>query len=153
MPPAKHLSLAQIVHWQRRIIRHDRWVIRTAHSHSEDIVTFHRAQLRWVSRELSQNLKRTIVSTAGIMGGLSCYSCWDRVANCESHNNWGEVTGNGFYWGLQWVPGTWDSAAKLARLPNFYWFSKHHTSPSREQQIAAASHMGLGNWPVCGARY
>jgi hypothetical protein len=78
---------------------------------------------------------------------------WDRVAQCESGGNWGLVTGNGFYWGLQWVPSTWDGRARALGLPTFNWFISHHTFPSRALQIRAATGMSLSNWPVCGARY
>ena len=32
---------------------------------------------------------------------------WDAVAMCESGGNWSANTGNGFYGGLQFAPGTW----------------------------------------------
>lgn len=72
---------------------------------------------------------------------------WDRVASCESGNNWHINTGNGFQGGLQFSPSTWSghgggqfaSAANLA---------------TREQQIVIAervlSSQGRGAWPVCG---
>ena len=86
-----------------------------------------------------------------------CGSCWDNVAACESGGggppNWGINTGNGFYWGLQWVPSTWDSTAARHGLPSFNWFASNNTYPTREQQITAASDLSLSNWPVCGARY
>lgn len=82
-----------------------------------------------------------------------CITCWERVASCESGNSWGEVTGNGFYWGLQWTPGTWTSAARNVGLHSFDWYTKHNTFPSEIDQIKAASTISLHNWPVCGARY
>lgn len=82
-----------------------------------------------------------------------CGSCWDAVADCESSGNWGLVTGNGFYWGLQWVPSTWDGAAARHGLPSFDSFRSSGTFPTREQQITAASDMALSNWPVCQSRY
>src|SRR3569832_2383929 len=32
---------------------------------------------------------------------------WDRVAHCESTNNWHINTGNGFYGGLQFTASPW----------------------------------------------
>ena len=34
---------------------------------------------------------------------------WDRVAKCESGNNWAINTGNGYQGGLQFSPSTWAS--------------------------------------------
>lgn len=72
---------------------------------------------------------------------------WDRVASCESGNNWAINTGNGYEGGLQWAPGTW-SANKPAGAPS------HAYNASREQQIQAAETLyakqGRSPWPVCG---
>lgn len=32
---------------------------------------------------------------------------WDAIAQCESGGNWSANTGNGYYGGLQFSPGTW----------------------------------------------
>jgi resuscitation-promoting factor RpfA len=72
---------------------------------------------------------------------------WDRVAHCESGNNWSINTGNGFQGGLQFTPSTWsgNGGAEFAPAANM---------ASREQQIAVAervlAHQGRGAWPVCG---
>ena len=72
---------------------------------------------------------------------------WDRVARCESGNNWSINTGNGYHGGLQFSPSTWSShgGGKYASTAN---------QASREQQIAIAEHVlatqGRGAWPVCG---
>src|SRR5690348_16076444 len=34
---------------------------------------------------------------------------WDKLASCESHNNWGDDTGNGYYGGLQFSQSAWES--------------------------------------------
>ncbi|MCV7249157.1 transglycosylase family protein [Mycobacterium koreense] len=71
---------------------------------------------------------------------------WDAVAACESGGNWGTNTGNGYYGGLQFAPGTW-SANGGAGLPH---------NASREEQIRVAENVlatqGIGAWPVCGAQ-
>ncbi len=74
-------------------------------------------------------------------------SAWDRIAACESGGNWAANTGNGYYGGLQFNLGTWQS----------YGGSGRPDQNSREQQIAIAEKVraaegGYGAWPVCGAR-
>jgi hypothetical protein len=72
---------------------------------------------------------------------------WDRVAHCESGNNWGINTGNGYQGGLQFSPGTWRSAGGAD-------FAPAANMASRDQQIAVAERVlarqGRGAWPVCG---
>jgi resuscitation-promoting factor RpfB len=74
-------------------------------------------------------------------------SAWDRIAACESGGNWAANTGNGYYGGLQFSLGTWQSYGGTSR-PDL---------TSREYQISiaekvAAAEGGYGAWPVCGAR-
>jgi len=71
---------------------------------------------------------------------------WDRVANCESGDNWHIDTGNGYYGGLQFSASTWTS-----------FDTDHYASradlASREQQIDVANRVlarqGWNAWPVC----
>ena len=69
---------------------------------------------------------------------------WDAVAACESGGNWAINTGNGYYGGLQFTPGTW-AANGGSGMPN---------QASREEQIRVAQNVlrtqGIGAWPVCG---
>jgi nucleoid-associated protein YgaU len=71
---------------------------------------------------------------------------WDRVAQCESDQEWHINTGNGYYGGLQFSESTWhsfdtDNYASRADLA------------SRAQQIVVANRVlarqGWGAWPVC----
>ncbi len=68
---------------------------------------------------------------------------WDRLAKCESGGNWAINTGNGYYGGLQFTPGSW-RAAGGSGLPH---------QASREEQIARGkilqSKQGWGAWPAC----
>ncbi len=59
---------------------------------------------------------------------------WDRIARCESGNNWSINTGNGHYGGLQFKVATWRSVggAEFAAYP-------HHAS--RAQQITVANRL------------
>ncbi|WP_051581036.1 transglycosylase family protein [Pseudonocardia acaciae] len=74
---------------------------------------------------------------------------WDRVAKCESGNNWAINTGNGFQGGLQFTPSTWRSFGGTQ-----YAASAHKAT--REQQIAVAEKVlagqGWGAWPVCSRK-
>ncbi|MGV9409620.1 transglycosylase family protein [Nocardia sp. NPDC003693] len=69
---------------------------------------------------------------------------WDGVAQCESGGNWGINTGNGYYGGLQFSPGTWAANGGTGMA--------HHAS--KEEQIRVAENVlatqGVGAWPHCG---
>jgi len=71
---------------------------------------------------------------------------WDAIAQCESGGNWGTNTGNGYYGGLQFSPGTWQANGGSGNPAN----------ASRAEQIRVAQNVlqsqGIGAWPVCGAR-
>jgi resuscitation-promoting factor RpfA len=71
---------------------------------------------------------------------------WDRVAHCESRDQWHINTGNGYYGGLQFGASTWSS-----------FDTDHYASradlASRAQQIVVANRVlgsqGWNAWPVC----
>ncbi len=74
-------------------------------------------------------------------------SVWDQLAKCESGGNWAINTGNGYYGGLQFNPGTWRAYGGTG-LPH---------QASREQQIAIAEKVrdasgGYGAWPGCASK-
>jgi uncharacterized protein YabE (DUF348 family) len=68
---------------------------------------------------------------------------WDRIATCESSNNWHANTGNGYYGGLQFNNPTWLSNGGGAYAPRA-------DLATREQQIAIANKVraarGLEPW-------
>lgn len=70
---------------------------------------------------------------------------WDAVAACESGGNWAASTGNGYYGGLQFSPGTWHANGGSG-LPS---------QASRAEQIRVAENVshsqGMGAWPHCGS--
>ena len=85
----------------------------------------------------------TQASTSNFAGGSTV---WDQLAQCESGGNWAINTGNGYYGGLQFNVGTWQS----------YGGSGLPSSASRETQIAIATKVrdasgGYGAWPGCAA--
>ncbi|MFB6825222.1 transglycosylase family protein [Streptomyces virginiae] len=74
---------------------------------------------------------------------------WDKVASCESTNNWRINTGNGYYGGLQFSQSTWRAFGGTVHAPRADLATK-------DQQIAVAEKVlkgqGPGAWPECGKR-
>lgn len=73
---------------------------------------------------------------------------WYAVAMCESSlgtgsPQWHINTGNGYYGGLQFHQGTWESSGGLRYAPRA-------DLASADQQIAVASTLPLSHWPHCG---
>ena len=73
---------------------------------------------------------------------------WDAIASCESGGRWNLNTGNGFWGGLQFTPGTWFAYGGGP-------FDGSGPFPySRSAQIAVAQRVvadrGLSAWPYCG---
>ena len=82
-----------------------------------------------------------VAAVANFAGGSTV---WDQLAQCESGGNWAANTGNGYYGGLQFNLGTWQS----------YGGSGLPSNASRETQIAIATKVrnasgGYGAWPAC----
>ncbi|NUT95630.1 MAG: transglycosylase, partial [Saccharothrix sp.] len=85
----------------------------------------------------------------GLGGGVAAAQDgldWDAVARCESGGNWSINTGNGYYGGLQFTPGTW-AANGGTGMPQ---------DATREEQIRVAENVlrtqGAGAWPSCAGR-
>jgi resuscitation-promoting factor RpfE len=109
-----------------------------------------------------KNVRKTLVRSLGMaaIGGATVVAPivvgtgtasadgmnWDAVAACESGGNWAINTGNGYYGGLQFTMGTWQSNGGSG--------SPHHAT--REEQIRVAENVlqsqGIGAWPTCGGR-
>ncbi|MYW63326.1 peptidoglycan DD-metalloendopeptidase family protein [Streptomyces sp. SID8379] len=74
---------------------------------------------------------------------------WNKVAACESSNNWSINTGNGFYGGLQFTASTWAAYGGGA-------YASRADLATKDQQIAVAEKVlagqGPGAWPVCSQR-
>jgi len=74
---------------------------------------------------------------------------WDRLARCESTGRWHIATGNGYYGGLQFSPGTW-------RAFGGHRFARQAHHATRLQQIKIAERVkraqGWGAWPSCSRR-
>ncbi|MEV0318093.1 transglycosylase family protein [Streptomyces sp. NPDC050658] len=74
---------------------------------------------------------------------------WNKVAACESTNNWSINTGNGYYGGLQFKQSTWEAYGGTAYAPRA-------DRATKDQQIAVAEKVleaqGPQAWPVCSQR-
>ncbi|WP_425248007.1 transglycosylase family protein [Streptomyces sp. NEAU-NA10] len=74
---------------------------------------------------------------------------WDKVAACESSNDWNTDTGNGYYGGLQFTQSTWEAYGGTKYAPRADLATK-------DQQIAVAEKVlegqGPGAWPACSVR-
>ncbi|MGA6155186.1 transglycosylase family protein [Stenotrophomonas sp. NPDC087984] len=74
---------------------------------------------------------------------------WDKVAQCESTDNWDINTGNGFYGGLQFTQSTWEAYGGTA-------YAGRADLATKDQQIAVAEKVldgqGPGAWPVCSGK-
>ncbi|MFD5746431.1 transglycosylase family protein [Streptomyces sp. NPDC127033] len=74
---------------------------------------------------------------------------WEKVAACESTNNWQINTGNGYYGGLQFTQSTWEAYGGTRYAPRA-------DLATRDQQIAVAEKVlkgqGPGAWPACSVR-
>ncbi|RHW44501.1 resuscitation-promoting factor [Dermacoccus abyssi] len=82
-------------------------------------------------------------------GGSSRSGYWNRIASCESGNNWSINTGNGFYGGLQFTQQTWAGFGGTAYAPR-----AHLATPAQQMAIAdkVLAVQGPGAWPVCHKR-
>lgn len=71
---------------------------------------------------------------------------WLQIADCESHQNWGINTGNGYYGGLQFSQGAWDSVGGSG-LPS---------EASKDEQIMRGKMLqqkrGWGPWGACSKK-
>lgn len=90
--------------------------------------------------------RKSVAATSAPAPVAGDASVWDRLAQCESGGNWGTNTGNGYYGGLQFTPGTWAGVGGSG-LPS---------DASKEEQIARAQILqqrrGFSPWPACSAR-
>ncbi|MGW0822842.1 transglycosylase family protein [Streptomyces sp. NPDC002845] len=74
---------------------------------------------------------------------------WNKVAACESSNDWNINTGNGYYGGLQFSQSTWEAYGGTG-------YAQRADLATKDQQIAIAEKVlkgqGPGAWPVCSVR-
>ncbi|GAA2500430.1 peptidoglycan DD-metalloendopeptidase family protein [Streptomyces gobitricini] len=74
---------------------------------------------------------------------------WEKVAACESTNNWKINSGNGYYGGLQFTQSTWEAYGGTRYAPRA-------DLATRDQQIAIAEKVlkgqGPAAWPSCSVK-
>jgi hypothetical protein len=74
---------------------------------------------------------------------------WDRLAKCESGGRWDINTGNGYYGGLQFSPGTWKAFGGRK-------FAKQAHLATKAEQILVAERVlkvqGWRAWPACSRK-
>lgn len=82
----------------------------------------------------------------GPVGDPNSFATWDALAACESGGRWDLNTGNGYYGGLQFSLGTWQSLGGTG-------YPHEH---SRQTQIALGQKLqarsGWGQWPGCASK-
>lgn len=83
------------------------------------------------------------VATAGPASAHVPERVWNKIAECESGQDWGIATGNGYYGGLQFALPTWRGHGGKG-MPQ---------DASKDEQIRVAERVlavqGWGAWPVC----
>ncbi|MFD3518779.1 transglycosylase family protein [Streptomyces sp. NPDC058657] len=81
--------------------------------------------------------------------GAAPVDVWEKVAACESTNNWKINTGNGYYGGLQFRQATWQAYGGQTYAPRADLATK-------DEQIAVAERVLKGQgptaWPVCSVK-
>ena len=74
---------------------------------------------------------------------------------CESSGNHGINTGNNFYGGVQWIPATWDSAARLAGFDEYIGVLPHLVPADVQDTVTFVwweATRPNTQWPTCHAR-
>jgi nucleoid-associated protein YgaU len=89
------------------------------------------------------------IPMANASSASAATSAWDKLASCESGNNWSINTGNGYYGGLQFADGTWDGAGGEK-------YASRADLASRAEQIIIAAKVlddrGWSPWPACSSK-
>lgn len=163
MPARKNLTLTQTIIWQKKILRHDRWVLHTRNTHHRSVVKFARIQLKWVGVELQESLSsyhsvllRTGDFTTFSLDELPHHLLWGCIhggppfrSSYEARDWSNKDTGhNGHYGGLQmhpdWGYGTSHLASSDSKLVQERaaetWYYSHHST---------AYLLGQWNHPEC----
>ncbi|SCK39974.1 transglycosylase family protein [Streptomyces sp. WMMB 322] len=116
---------------------------------------------RQSNRPISRRVSRTSLAiTAGGAGlalpfvgsgtaNAASVDTWDKVAQCEASGNWSMNSGNGYYGGLQFTPGTWSANGGTEYAPRA-------DQATKQEQIRVAEKVldsqGPGAWPSCGPK-
>jgi hypothetical protein len=130
---------------QTKNLKHSRYVCKYGDNRNQ---RWHCKATRWLQREWNESYAK--LHPAPPDSRWSTVQPYDdkldRMASCESGRNWSINTGNGFYGGLQFTLGTWQSVGGRG-YP--------HQNSELEQKYRAVlliQSSGYGPWPVCGYR-
>ncbi|MGQ0467327.1 MAG: transglycosylase family protein [Sporichthyaceae bacterium] len=92
-----------------------------------------------------------VVAMLGVVADADAASTetWERLAHCESSGRWDVNTGNGYYGGLQFSPGTWKAFGGRK-------YAKRADLATKPQQIEIAEKVlkvqGWRAWPACSRK-
>jgi resuscitation-promoting factor RpfA len=90
-----------------------------------------------------------VIPLSASPAGAATTATWDRLARCESGGNWHINTGNGYYGGLQFSPGTWDAYGGNRFASNAHRATKAEQIRVAERLLDAR---GWGPWPACSRK-
>ena len=79
----------------------------------------------------------------------------DALLLCESTNDHAINTGNGFFGGVQWVPATWNAAARLAGFDQYDGVLPHLVPADVQDEVTFVwweATRPNTQWPTCHAR-
>ncbi|MGW7362871.1 peptidoglycan DD-metalloendopeptidase family protein [Streptomyces sp. NPDC054841] len=83
------------------------------------------------------------------MANAASVDVWEKVAACESTDNWHINTGNGYFGGLQFSQSTWEGYGGTV-------YAARADLATKDQQIAIAEKVLKGQgpraWPACSVR-
>lgn len=123
----------------------------SASKRGEASTTKRRATASAASERRSATAKRHEATSAAYSSssGRTQDAKWDKLAKCESTQNWDANTGNGYKGGLQFTDSTWRSYGG-------HKYARSADQASREEQIAVAkkvqSQQGWNAWPSCSKK-
>ena len=108
--------------------------------------TQQKAKVLSISTIESSLVSQTISPEPTITTDPNTDEIWEKIAECESHKNWSIDTGNGYFGGLQFSQGAWESVGGTG-LPSL---------ATREEQISRAKQLqqkrGWSVWGQCSKR-
>jgi resuscitation-promoting factor RpfA len=90
-----------------------------------------------------------VIPLSASPAGAATTATWDRLARCESGGNWHINTGNGYYGGLQFSPGTWDAYGGNRFASNAHRATKAEQITVAERLLDAR---GWSPWPACSRK-
>lgn len=139
----KNHTLKAIFASQTENLKHSRYICRHGDNHNQ---RWHCKAKVWLLKEWKETYSKLNPKFSYWRVIAPYNSKLDRIAICESHGNWSINTGNGFYGGLQFTLGTWQSVGG--------WGYPHNNSEMEQKYRAVLliQRDGYSPWPVCGYR-